>query len=121
MVLTLTPIQSQFFILSSQLSDHLTLELNHQAYRQSHWYGKVISFFLNGPSILEDLSLTEKRAVEQASAKYRVTHQHLLFIEKDGETDKCPLLNKITAIFKWAHDEHGHFPNQLTLHKVWGQ
>ncbi len=33
----------------------------------------------------------------------------------------CPFLYEILSIFKWANDEHGHFSNQLTLHKIHGQ
>lgn len=117
MVLTVTLIQSRFPILSSLSSDRPTPERSHRAYRLSDWYGKIISFYLDGPSALENISSTEKRAVKQARVKYRVTDQHLFYIKRGGETAKCPLPHEIPAILKWAHDEHGHFANQLILHK----
>lgn len=76
---------------------------------------------MDGPSTLKDLSPTIKKAVKRASAKYRVTDQHLLYIERGGEIAKCPLPHEIAVILKWAHDEHGHFANQLTLHKIRSQ
>lgn len=75
-------------------------------------------FFLDGLTAFDDLSLTEKKAVKRASIKYRVTDLPLFYIERGGETAKCPLLYEISSILKWAHDEHGHFSSQLKLHKI---
>ena len=105
-------------IFATQLADVLTPEPSHQAYRNSNWYGKIISFLLDGPTALDDLSSTEKKAVKRTSIKYRVTDQHLLYLERGSETAKCPLPYEIRSIFKWAHDEHRHFSNQLTFHKL---
>ncbi len=121
MILIVAPLYSRLPVLSTQVADLPVAELSHQAYRNSDWYGKIASFLLDGPTALDDLSHTEKRAVKRTSIKYRVTDQHLLYIERGGETAKCPLPFKIPSILKWAHDEHGHFSSQLTLHKIRGQ
>lgn len=71
MVLTATPSHIRYPTLSIQSVDHLTPEPSYQAYRKSNWYGKIISFLLDGLSSLDNLSLTEKKAVKQASIKYR--------------------------------------------------
>lgn len=91
MVLTATPFHTQFPAFSTQLKGRPTPEPSHQAYRQFNWYGKMIFFFLDGPLALDSLSPTEKRAVKRASIKYWVTDQHFLYIERGGETAKCPL------------------------------
>ena len=121
MVLAVAHTHPRLPILSTQLANALTPEPSHQAYRKSNWYGKIISFLLDGPTALDDLSPTEKKAVKRASIKYRITDQHLLYLERGGETAKCPLPYEIPSIIKWAHDEHEHFSNQLTLHKLRGQ
>lgn len=119
MVLTVTPFQSRLFVLFIQSS--AMPELSHRAYRQLNWYGKIISFLLDGSSALENLSLTEKKAVKQAITKYQVTDKHLLYIERGKETAKCLFLYEIASILKWAHNEHRHFANYFILHKVRGQ
>lgn len=119
MVLTVTPFQSWLFILFIQSS--AIPELSHWAYRQSNWYRKIISFLLDGPSALENLSLTVKKAVKQAITKYQVTDKHLFYIKRGKETGKCLFLYKKASILKWTHNEHGHFANYFTLHKVRGR
>ena len=52
-----------FPIFSTQLADAVTPELSHQKYQKSNWYGKIISFLLDGPSAIGNLSLNEKKAV----------------------------------------------------------
>ncbi len=121
MVLLVAYLHPRLPIFSNQLADAVTPEPSHQAYRKSNWYGKIISFLLDGPTAIDNLSPTEKKAVKQVSTKYRVTDQHLLYIERSGESAKCPLPYEIPSILKWAHDEHWHFSNQLTLHKIRGQ
>lgn len=69
MVLTVAPFYPQLPVLSTQLADLPVPELSHQAYQKSDWYGKTISFLLDGPTALDDLSHVKKKA----SVKYRVT------------------------------------------------
>ncbi len=52
-----------------QLADRSVPESGQQAYRKPNWYGKIISFLLVGPTALDNLSSTEKKAVKQASIK----------------------------------------------------
>ncbi len=121
MVLAISHSHSRLPIFFTQLADVVTSEPSHQAYRKSNWYGKIISFLLDGPTAIDNLSPTEKKAVKRVSTKYRVADQHLLYIERGGESAKCPLLYEILSILKWTRDEHGNFSNQLTLHKIHGQ
>ena len=121
MVLAVAHLHSRLPIFSIQLADVVTPEPSHQAYRKSNWYSKITSFLLDGPTAIDNLSPTQKKAVKQVSIKYRVTDEHLLYIEKGGENAKCPLPYKISSILKWAYDEHGHFSNQVTLHKIRSQ
>ncbi len=104
-----------FFI---QLADAVSLEPSHQVYQKSNWYGKIISFLLDGPTAIDNLSPTENKAVKRVSTKYRVTDQQFPYIERGGESAKCLLPYEISFILRWANDEHGHFSNQLTLHKI---
>ena len=76
---------------------------------------------MDSPSALNDMSPTKKRAVKRSSIKHQITDQHLLYIKCGRETAKCSLLSEILSIFKWAHDDHGHFANHLTLYKIRGQ
>ncbi len=121
MILAVAHLHPRLPIFSTQLADVVTPEPSHQAYRKSNWYGKIISFLLDGPTAIDNLSPTEKKAVKRVSIKYWVIDQHLLYIEKGGESAKCPLPYKISSILKWAYDEHGHFLNQVTLHKIQSQ
>ncbi len=100
MILTVALLYSRLPVLSTQVADLPVAEPSHQAYRNSDWYGKIASFFLDGPTALDDLSHIEKRAVKQTSIKYRVTDQHLLYIERVGETAKCPLPFEILSFLK---------------------
>ena len=121
MILAIAHFQHRLPIFSTQLADAITPEPSHQAYRKSNWYRKIISFFLDGPTAMDNLSPTKKKVIKQASVKYRVSDQHLFYIERGGETAKCPLSYEIPSILKWAHDEHGHFSNHFTLYKIRGQ
>ena len=78
MVLTVALFYPRPSILSTRLADFPAPESSHQAYRKSGWYDKIISFLLDGPTSLDDLSPTEKKAVKRASVKYRVTDQNVL-------------------------------------------
>ena len=91
MVLTTAPFYPRLPAFSTKLANLSMLELSHQKYRNSGWYGKIISFLLDGPTALDDLSSTKKKTVKRASVKYRVTDQYLLYIERVGETAKCSL------------------------------
>ena len=100
MVLTVAHLHLWLFILVTQLADVPTPEPSHQVYRKSNWYGKIISFLLNGPTALDDLNSTEKKAVKRASIKYRVTNQYLLYLERVGENAKYLLPYDIPSILK---------------------
>ena len=78
-------------IFSTQLADAVILKPSHQAYQKSNWYGKIVSFLLDSPTAIDNLSPTEKKSVKRVSIKYRVTDQQLLYIERGGESSKCPL------------------------------
>ncbi len=121
MVPTIAHFHPRLSIFSTQLADAVTLEPSYQAYQKSNWYGKIISFLLDGPTAVDNLSPTEKKAVKRVSIKYPVTDEHLLHMKRGGEKAKCPLPYEILFIFKWAHDEHRHFSNQITLYKIRGQ
>ncbi len=100
MVPAVALIYSRLPIFSILLSDRLLLKSTHQEYQMSNWYCKIIFFFLDGPTALVNLSSTEKRAVKQASIKYRVTDQPLFYIEIGGETAKFPLPYEILSILR---------------------
>lgn len=67
MVLAVTPLYSWLPVLSTQVANLPVPEPSHQAYQNSNWYGKIISFFLDGPIALDNLSHTKKKSVKQAS------------------------------------------------------
>lgn len=115
------PLYSRMSMLFTQVADLPIAEPSHQAYQILDWYGKIVSFLLDGPIALDNLNHTKKRAVKQTSIKYWVINQHLLYIKRDGKNAKCPLLFEISSILKWAYNEHRHFWSQLTLHKIQGQ
>lgn len=121
MVLTIALLYFRLPVLSTHAVNIPVPEPSHQVYQNSDWYNKITSFLLDGPTALDDLSYTEKRAIKRTSIKYRVTDQHFLYIERGGKTAKCLLPFKIPSILKWAHDEHGHFSSQLIFHKTRGQ
>ncbi len=87
-------------VFSTQLADASTPELSHQSYRKSNWYSKIISFLLDDPTAIDNPSPTETKVVKQVSTKYRITDQHLVYIERGEESAKCPLTYKIPLIFK---------------------
>ena len=120
MVLTVAYPYLRLPIFATQLADVLTPKPSHQVYQNSNRYGKIISFLLDGLTALDDLNLTEKKAVKRTNIKYRITDQYLFYLERIGKTTKFPLLYKIHSILKWVHNEHRHFSNQLTLHKLRG-
>ena len=64
MVLAVAHLHPRLTIFSTHLADALTPEPSHQEYQKSNWYGKIISFLLDGPTALDDLSPTEKKAVK---------------------------------------------------------
>ena len=64
MVLTATLLYTRLPILSTQLADSPVPKLSHQAYRNSYWYSKIASIFLDSPIALDDLGLIEKKAVQ---------------------------------------------------------
>lgn len=68
MVLTVAPLYPRLPVLSTQSADLPLSELSHQAYRDSDWYGKIVFFFLDGPTSLDDLSLTEKRLLNELTS-----------------------------------------------------
>lgn len=94
---------------------------SHRIYRDSKWYGKITSYILDGESSLADYSRTEKKAIKRESYRYRVTDQHLLFVERGGETARCILPSSVQNTLRWAHEDHGHFSSPLTLNKLRGQ
>ncbi len=121
MVLAVAHPHPRLPIFSTQLADVVTPEPSHQEYQMSNWYGKIISLLLDGLIAIDNLSSTEKKTVKRVRTKYRVTDEHFVYIERGGESAKCLLSYEIPSILKWANDEHGHFSNQLTLHKIRGQ
>lgn len=72
MMLAVALIYSRLPIFSTLLSDRPVLKSTHQAYQMSNWYCKIISFLLNSPTALDNLSSTEKRVIKRASIKYRL-------------------------------------------------
>lgn len=94
---------------------------SHIKYRESKWYGNVVSFLLDGPEALKDLGKNESRNIKRLSFKYKLTDQHLLYTEQSGEMAKCLLPHEVRQVLEWAHDEHGHFSIAITLHKLRGQ
>ena len=78
-------------------------------------------FLLDGPDGLKDYRRNEAKNIKRLSIRFKLTDQHLLYIEKGGEVAKCALSSKIAGILRWAHDEHGHFSISITLHKLLGQ
>ena len=100
MVLTVAPLYFWLLVLSIQVANLLVPELSHQAYRNSEWYDKIISFLLDSLTAFNNLSHTKKKAVKQASIKYWVTNQHFLYIERGRETTKCLFSYKISSILK---------------------
>ena len=97
------------------------VQLSHMKYRKSKWYGRVTSYLLDGPESLKKCGKTEARNVKRLSPKYRLTDQHVIYLEKGGEPSKCALPEEVSGLLKWAHDEHGHFQIPITLHKLRGQ
>ena len=100
MILAVAHLHPRLPIFSTHLADALTPKPSHQAYQKSNWYGKIISFLLDGPTALNDLGPTEKKAVKQTSIKYRVTNQYLFYMEGGGETTKYSLPYEIFSILK---------------------
>lgn len=96
---------------------------SHRTYRDSQWYGKIARYLLDGEEVLENCGRTEKRAVKRQSQRYKLTDQHLPYVETGGsETAKCALPWEIGSILKWVHSDHGHFSSPLlTLYKLQGQ
>lgn len=111
MILTAAPFYPRLPAFSTKLADLPMPELSHQKYQKLDWYGKIISFLLDDPITFDNLSPTKKKTVKQASVKYRVSDQHLFYIERNGETAKCSLPYENPFNFKEAHNKHGHFWN----------
>lgn len=84
MVLTVAPFYPRLTVLTTQLADLPGPESSHQAYQKSDWYGKIISFLLDGPTALDNLSPTKKKVVKQASVKYWVTDQQFFILKEVG-------------------------------------
>lgn len=94
---------------------------SHLPYRMSDWYGDVVNYLLDGPECLKEHGSNKARAVKRQSFRYRLTDQHLVYLEDDGRPAKCLLPHEVYRILVWAHDEHGHFSVVITLHKLRGQ
>lgn len=94
---------------------------SHVKYRDSKWYGGVAAFLLDGPDGIKDCGRNEAKNIKRLSIHFKLTDQHLLYVEKGGEIAKCALPPEVAVILRWAHDEHGHFSIAITLHKLRGQ
>ncbi len=103
-----------FFI---QLADAIIPEPSHQVYQKSNWYGKIISFLLDGPTAIDNLSPTEKKAVKRVSTKYRVTDQHLLYIEEAERVPNAPSLMRSLPSLSGRMMSTGIFQTSLHLIK----
>lgn len=106
---------------SSNQANHPPIMKSHVRWRQSRWYGNLVSFMLDGPDALRDCGRNEARRIKRLSHHYRTTSQHLLYVEKGGETAKCVLPDEVGKLLAWAHDDHGHYSVAITLHKLKGQ
>ena len=93
----------------------------HMKYRTSDWYGDVTNYLLDGPSCLKGYGSSKQRAIKRMSYHYRLTDQHLVYLEDDGKPAKCLLPPEVFRILVWAHEEHGHFSVVITLHKLRGE
>ena len=76
---------------------------------------------MDGAKAIKNISSNKAKAIRRKSLSYRLTDQHLLYVEKGGETAKCLLPEEVYDILAWAHNEHGHFSIVITLHKLKGQ
>ena len=97
------------------------VQRSHDRYRNTRWYGLVTEFLLRGSEALVECGRNEAKNVRRMSLHFRLTNQHLVYIEKGGESAKCVLPEEIAGLLKWSHDEHGHFSVPITLHKLRGQ
>ena len=105
----------------SQSRTVLSMMKSHIKYRESQWYEKVISFLLNESKALKNLDKNEIRNLKRLSFKYKLTNQHLLYIEQSEEMSKCLFPYEVRRILMWAHNEHDHFAVVIILHKLRGQ
>ena len=81
----------------------------------------MISFLLNESEALKDLNKNEVRNLKRLSFKYKLTNQHLLYVEQSGEISKYLFSYEMRRILMWAHNEHDHFAVAIILHKLRGQ
>ena len=95
----------------------------HTEWLNSKAYGKVVTFIKQGSQGLRTIGCGESeiKAVRRLSLRYRLIDQQLIYLEAGGLTAKCLFPHQTKAILKWAHDEHGHFANAITLQKLIGQ
>lgn len=118
-VLSVTFFQLQLPIFS--ILSLVTSKLSYQVYQKLNQYKKIISFFLDSLSNLQDLSFIEKKAFKQANTKYQVINIYFFYIKRNRKITKYFFLYKIVFIFKQAYNKYKHFANHLTFYKVRGQ
>ena len=116
MVLAVSHSHSRLPIFFIQLADAVIPEPSHQAYQKSNWYGKIISFLLDGSTAIDNLSPTEKKAVKRVSTKYRDTDQHLLYIEEAERVPNAPSLMRSLPSLSGRMMSTGIF--QTSLHFI---
>lgn len=94
MILTIILFYFKLFIFFTQLVHLLVSKLSQEAYWNSNWYNKIVSFFLDSFIIFDNLNYTEKRAVKWDIIKYQMTNQHFFYIKQDRKI--CNNIFKIT-------------------------
>ena len=82
----------------------LPMQQSHRKYRDAKWYGLITDFLLRGPEALEKCGRNEARNMKRMSLRFRLTDQHLIYLERGDESAKCALLAEVSGLLKWAHD-----------------